>query len=117
MSELGVIELSDFDEQNRLALSTAEDLFYYATVVIVYIFFAFIVGAIFVPGIASGEIFVSFVALGLFWWRYILWGRRYGQNRLPDEIYTTAVETRRRTLMIGVALTGIVLVGIYWTTE
>lgn len=114
-SELEVIELAEFDERSRLALSAANNLFYYATVVLVFLFLGLIVGAITDPGIASGEILVSLVALGLFWWRYALWGRRHVQNRFPDEIFAEAVETRRRTLMIGFALTCIVLVGSYWT--
>ncbi len=117
ISELGVMEIAEFDEQNRLALSAAHDLFYYATVSVVYVFLAFIIGAVFAPEIASGEFFVSLIALGLFWWRYVLWGRRYGQNRFPDEIFAEAVETRRRTKMIGFALICIVLVGFYWTSR
>ena len=115
MSELEVIELAALDEQSRLALSAAHDLFYYATVVVVFVFVGLIIGAIIEPGIASGQIFVSLIALGSFWCRYVLWGRRYIPNRFPDEIFAEAVETRRRTLMIGFALTCIVLVGFYWT--
>ena len=114
-SELEVIEHAEFDEQSRLALSAAHNLFYYATVVLVFLFLGLIIGAITEPGMAAGQIFVSLVALGSFWWRYVLWGRRHVQNRLPDEIFADAVETRRRTLMIGFALTCIVLIGFYWT--
>ena len=115
-SELEVIELAEFDEQSRVALSAAHDLFYYATVSVVFVFLSFIVGAVIDPGFASGQLFVSLIALGLFWWRYVLWGRRYRQSRFPDEIFAEAVETRRRTMMIGFALICIVLVGFYWTT-
>ncbi len=116
LTELGVVELAEIDEHNRLALSAANDLFSYAAISNVFVFLAFIIGAIIAPGIAFGEIFVSIVALGLFWWRYLLWYQRYGQNRFSDEIFEEAVETRRRTLMIGFALTGVVLGSIYWTT-
>ena len=113
MSELEVLDRAEHDEQNRSALSAANYLFGYAAVAVVYFYLAFIVGAFFDPGIAIGQIFVSFIAMILFWWRYIAWGRRWGQN--SDEVFAEAVETRRRTLMAGIALSGLVVGVIFWT--
>ena len=115
MSELEVIDQAELDDQNRSALSAANYLFGYATVAVVYFYLAFIIGAIFDPGIAFGQIFVSCIALIIFWWRYFAWGRRYAQNSIPDETFAEALDTRRRTLMIGVALSGLVLGVTYWT--
>ena len=115
MSELEIIDRAEIEDQNRSALSAAQYLFGYATVAVVYFYLAFIIGALFEPGIAFGQIFVSFIALILFWWRYIAWGRRYFQNSLSDETFAEALDTRRRTLMIGVALSVLVLGVTYWT--
>lgn len=115
MSESEVIDRAKLDEQNRWALSAANFLFGYATIAVVYFYLAFIIGAIFDPAIAFGQIFVSSIALTIFWWRYFAWGRRYAQNSLSDETFAEALDTRRRTLMIGVALSGLVLGVTYWT--
>lgn len=115
MSELEVIERAEFDECCRTALSAADFLFGYATVSIVYVIMAFAIGGLVEPVIGFGQIFVSIIALTLFWWKYIAWGRRYGQIWSSDEIFVEAVETRRRTLTMGFALSGLVLGVTYWT--
>ena len=116
MSELEIMDRAEIEDTNRSALSAANFLFGYATVTIVYVFLALIIGGNVDRGIAFGQIFVSFIALTVFWWRYIDWGRQYGQNSISDEIFAEAVDTRRRTRMIGVALTILVFGIVYWTT-
>jgi len=115
MSEPEVIDRAEIDDQNRAALSAANYLFGYATVCVVYVFLALILGRVVEPAMAFGENFVSFIALGLFWWRYIAWGRQYGRTLSSDETLAEAVDARRRTLMIGVALSVLVLGIFYWS--
>lgn len=115
MSELEVISRAELDEHNRKALLAANYLYGYATVAVVYFYLALILGAIVDPGMAFGQIFVSAIAVTLFWWRYFDWGRRYAKNPTLDEMFAEALDARRRTLLIGIALSGLVFVVISWS--
>ena len=115
MSELEVFDRAEIDEGYRFALSAADYLYGYAWVSVVYVILGFAIGAFIEPAMGFGQMFVSIIALTLFWWRYIAWGRRYGQISSSDEVFAEAVETRRQTLMIGFALSGLVFAVTYWT--
>ena len=115
MGELEVIERAEVVEGYRTALSAADFLFGYAAVTIVYVILAFTIGALVEPVIGFGQIFVSIIALTLFWWKYIACGRQYGQISSSDRLFAEAVETRQRTLMMGFALSGLVIGITIWT--
>ena len=99
-SEDGIIELAEIQQRNESALSDANSLLVASVVPFPFLLLALLAGAG-IP-IATFSIgFITFVSLGVFWYKYFRWWLDYASNPYPDDSFKDAIFVRRRSALVA----------------
>lgn len=111
-SEAGVIELAQIDSDNDNSVNDALNLFYFTLPPFIYLLAGFVLRGL-DPALSITPLFITFISLCMFCWKYFAWHRKHRNIQFPDERFQMGLTLRRNSAIFASAAFLLLVLFIY----